>query len=323
MSLDRALDGVPFAVDKFRCLEAARMLATFKPDDEIFTWSLASPLTQLTFKTLFISICHRMNWDILQSALASWMLPDTDHRLPEFAATPPKQIRHLLASYPKQERVLAHQRAAMLRDTATSLMELSQPGGAIHRLLEQPHLDGPGGFYEVFGQIAAFQGDPLEKKIRVLAHDLYREGIMRFVDPENLRPAVEYHLLRLYLRTGRVFPTHPSVVEALTGEPRPARRRLVMLLRETVDQAMRDTAHYASLDVATLNYLEWQLARTICVSELGPEWHPHCLAAPAQELPHDVARIVSGPCPYNQACRTLGDRGYEWFNEPQFEKAIY
>lgn len=323
MSLDRALDGVPFAIDKFRCLEAARMLAAFKPDEETFLWSSSSPLTQLTFKTLFVSICHRMNWDIMQSALASWMLPDTDGRLPEFVETTPRQIRFLLASYPKQERVLPRQRAAMLRDTAASLLRLSRPGGAINRLLERPYLDGPGGFYEVFGQIAAFQGDPLEKKIRVLAHDLHREGIMRFVDPENLRPAVEYHLLRLYLRTGRVFPTRPAVVEALTGEPRPARRRLVMLLRETVDQAMRDTAQYAGLDVATLNYLEWQLARTICVSELGRDWHPHCLSAPTGELPRDVAHLIAGPCPYGQACRTLCDRGYDWFNEPQFEKAIY
>lgn len=323
MSLDRALDGVPFAVDKFRCLEAARMLAKYKPDDETFPWSAAAPLTQLTFKTLFISICHRMNWDVMQSALASWMLPDTDKRLPEFAETPPSQIRQLLVSYPKQDRVLAHQRAAMLRDTAGSLLRISQSDGVLDRLFEHPYLDGPGGFYEVFGQIAAFQGDPLEKKIRVLAHDLHREGIMRFADPENLRPAVEYHLIRLYLRTGRVFPTRPAVIEALTGEPRPARRRLVMVLREAVDHAMRDTALYAGLDVATLNYLEWQLARTICVSELGEDWHPHCLDAPARELPHDVARLVEGPCPYSQGCRTLGDRGYNWFNEPQFEKAIY
>ncbi|SFR79854.1 hypothetical protein [Sphingomonas jatrophae] len=323
MSLDRALDGVPFAIDKFRCLEAARMLAKFKPDEEHFPWSLATPIAQVAFKTLFVSICHRMNWDVLQSALAEWMLPDTDRRLAEFAATSPKQIRELLATYARQERVLPHQRASMLRDTATTLLELSQSDGPIRRLLKQPHLEGADGFYAQFGRIAAFQGDPLEKKLRVLAHDLHREGIMRFSDPQNLRPAVEYHLLRLYLRTGRVFPTRPAVVEALTGEPRPARRRLVMLLRETVDQAMRDCAQYAGLDVATLNYLEWQLARTICISELGPEWHPHCVNAPAQELPHDVARLVAGPCPYGQSCRTLGDRGYEWFNEPQFEKAIY
>jgi hypothetical protein len=323
MSLDRALDGVPFAVDKFRCLEAARMLTAFKPDDETFPWSSTPPVTQITFKTLFVSICHRMNWDVLQSALATWMLPNTDRRLAEFAETRPKQIRHLLAAYPKQDRVLAQQRAAILRDTAASLLSLSEPGGAIDRLLERAYLDGPGGFYDVFGQIAAFQGDPLEKKIRVLAHDLHREKIMRFADPENLRPAVEYHLIRLYLRTGRVFPTRPAIIEALTGEPHIVRRRLVMVLRETVDQAMRDTALYGGLDVATLNYLEWQLARTICVSELARDWHPNCLNAPTQELPHDVARLVAGPCPYGQSCRTLCDRGYDWFNEPQFEKAIY
>lgn len=323
MSLDRALDGSPFSIDKFRCLDAARKLSEYRPDDEIHPWSSASPLAQLAFKTLFISICHQMNWDVLQGALATWLLPAPDQRLEEFAATPASQIRELLKSYPKQERVRARERASSLRDTAISLQGLMKLDGPLTQLMKEPRLEGPGGFYDIIGRIPAFRGDPLDKKARVLAHDLYREGIMRFADPENLKPAVEYHLIRLYLRTGRVFPTHPAVFEELIGQPHPARTRLVMLLRSTVDQAMRDTAFYAGLDIATLNYLEWQLGRAICVSELNRSWHPYCVAAPKEELPFDVRRLVDNACPYATGCRALEDRGYEWFNEPQFEKAIY
>jgi hypothetical protein len=323
VSLDRALDGVPFSIDKFRCHEAAKILSAYRPGEEMLPWSNAARSAQFAFKTLFISICHQMNWDVLQSALADWMLPEPDRRLPEFANTPAGQIRALLQHYPKQERVRANERAAILRDTAAQLQQLMAPGGAFDRLIEQPRLEGRDGFYDIIGQIAAFRGDPLEKKMRVLAHDLYREGIVPFADPENLRPAVEYHLIRLYLRTGRVFPTHPAVVEELIGEPHPARRRLVMLLRGAVDQAMRETSFFAGVDIATLNYVEWQLGRTICVSELSRTWHSYCLSAPKGDLVHDVRQLVGRGCPYAMGCRALDDRGYEWFNEPQFEKAIY
>jgi hypothetical protein len=323
MSLDRALDGTPFLIDKFRCLDAAKMLAGYRAHEEIRPWSNASIPARLAFKTLFVSICHQMNWDVLQAALAGWMMPDTDRRLVEFAHTTPAQIRELLRDYPKQERVRAHERAKTLRDTAVALEPLLAPGGHFHQLLDEPRLAGAEGFYQVVSQIKAFQSDFLEKKARVLAHDLHREHIVRFADPENLKPAVEYHLIRLYLRTGRVFPTHEAVLDELRGDRRQPRPRLVHLLRATVDQAMRDTAFYAGLDVATLNYVEWQLARTICVAELNRDWHPLCLHAPRSELPEDVRLLVAFTCPYAEGCRALNDRGYDWFHEPQFEKAIY
>lgn len=323
MSLDRALDGVPFAINKFRCLEAARMLSAYEAKDEEFPWSTETQNAQLIFKILFISICHQMNWDVLQDALARWMLPSPDKRLDEFSETSPSQIRLLLEHYPKQERVRASERARKFRQTANDLKSLVSDDGQLRQLAAKPRLEGPGGFYEIVGQLEAYQGDPIEKKIRVLAHDLYREKIMEFSDPQALKPAVEYHLIRLYLRTGRVFPTHNSVAEVLLGRDGSQRRRLVMTLRSVVDEAMRETAFLSGLDVATLNYVEWQLARTICVSELGRDWHPHCDSAPRAELPEDIAKLVGKQCPYKDGCQARDDRSYEWFNEPQFEKAIY
>src|SRR3546814_15988328 len=71
----------------------------------------------------------------------------------------------------------------------------------------------------------AYTGDPFDKKARVLAHDLHREGIMMFSDPENLKPAIEYHLIRLYLRSGRVIPASESVRRELIGIQRSPRPR--------------------------------------------------------------------------------------------------
>ncbi len=324
MSLDRALDGVPFSVDLFRCHQSAMGLGGYRPPAIIEPWSAEPIRDQLAFKVLFISICHQMNWDVLQSALAGVLFPNTIQRLPFFSTISASTVAGLLRDYPKQERVRARQRAAMLRDSAIVLQDLMAPNGALEKLLHKPVLEGPMGFYDIMTRIPAFVGDPLDKKARVLAQDLYREKIMTFEDPENLRPAVEYHLIRLYLRSGRVYPTADSVRDELTGTAGPARPRLVRILREKVDEAMRATAFYAGLDAADLNYVEWQIARAVCIEDLGPEMvFNYCLSPAPDGMPSDVSELMPKHCPFSTTCRTLHDPTYSWFREPQFAKAIY
>lgn len=324
MSLDRDLDGDPFRVDLFRCHDAARALAPYLGTHAIGPWTDLPKLEQLVFKTLFISICHQMNWDVLQSAMAGWLLPDVSGRLGELATTSPRQIAELLRTYPKQDRVRAAERSRMLRDTAAGLALLLSAGGRLRTLLDNPVLEGPSGFYEAIATIASYTGDPFDKKARVLAHDLHREGIVVFSDPENLRPAIEYHLIRLYLRSGRVVPASEAVREELLGERRPARSRLVKLLRGAVDEAMRQTALYSGIDVATLNYVEWQIGRSICVEELGPEIAAfHCDAPGPLDMAADVRVLAPCRCPFAGFCSSRNDPEYGWFREPQFQKAIY
>lgn len=265
-----------------------------------------------------------MNWDVLQGALAQWMLPGTSKRLGEFAHTTPKQISQLLEAYPRQERVRPIERARMLRETAIKLSDLLSNGGALDQILRTPILEGECGLYETMAGVAAYTGDPFDKKARVLAHDLHREGILEFSDPQNLKPAVEYHLIRLYLRSGRVVPTKQSVSEELIGASRPARARLVMLLRGAVDTAMQHTAQYAGIDIATLNYIEWQIGRSICVEELGLDTAAaHCRAPAPETVPGDVRSLADTHCPFVSFCSSLNDPDYGWFREPHFQKAIY
>ncbi|MEQ1515432.1 MAG: hypothetical protein ABL931_02960 [Usitatibacteraceae bacterium] len=325
MNLDRALGGNPFRIDLIKCHEMGAQLSQYKGERETEAWSDAAPIDQFVFKTLFISICHQMNWDVLQSALAGWLLPSPSQRLKEFSATSPSTVTELLDGYPKKERILPRERAAMLRSSAIALEALIEDKPRFESFFADPTLAGPNGFYETIRCIPAFNGDPLDKKPRVLAHDLYREGILRFQDPENLLPAVEYHLIRLYLRTGRVYPINDAVRSELTGDAKPTRRdRLVRLLRETVDEAMRSTAFFAGLDVATLNYLEWQLARSLCIPELdGSRTNQFCTARTNDKLPEDICSITPSGCPFRSDCRSLNDPYYSWYREPTFQKAIY
>lgn len=318
MTIDRALGGDPFRVDHILCWEAAQGLRDYVGLHRKEPWSDLTPLSQLLFKVLFISICHQFNWDYLQGVMAQWLLPAPEAMLGRLEVVRSTELWRLLRSYPKPERIRAQQRARMIRETARCLGTMLQDG-VLHRLLANRELGGPNGFYASMKTIPAFAEDALEKKVRVLAHDLHREGIIRFSDPANLKPAVEYHILRLYLRSGRVYPIDVSVKEALTGPNFAARGRLVRLLRHRVEEAMAFTSHYSGLDVATLNYVEWQMGRSICI----PDLPALCLDPPHMELPPDVGAICQSACALADCCRARNQPSYGWFHEPQFQKAIY
>jgi hypothetical protein len=318
MTIDRALSGDPFRVDQILCREAAQNLAGYVPAHQAEVWSDLPTLSQLVFKTLFVSICHQFNWDYLQNAMAQWLLPTPEAMLGGLEVVKSTEISRLLSGYSKPERIRAPQRAQMLRESARCLNRLVQDG-VLQRLLETRQLAGPDGFYSAMQSIPAFSEDPLEKKVRVLAHDLHREAIIRFSDPENLRPAVEYHIIRLYLRSGRVYPVNDDVKELLRSKSLNPRGRLVKLLRTRVEEAMNFTSYYSGLNIATLNYLEWQIGRAVCI----PDIPALCLDPPHRDLPPDVNAVCRSACAFSEFCRAFTQPSYGWYNEPQFQKAIY
>lgn len=297
---------------------AADALRSFRAQQQKEPWSDLPKRAQFIFKTLFVSICHQFNWDFLQGAMANWILPDPESRLAALSSTRPSDIARLLSGYSKPERIRAEQRARMLRTTAAELRQLLR-SGKIDSLIATPRLAGPGGFYDIMTPLSAFSEDELEKKVRVLAHDLHRETILKFDDPVNLKPAIEYHLIRLYIRSGRVYPTSQPVRDHLTNTIGDSRPRLVRLLRKAVEEAMTFTSLYAGMDIATLNYVEWQIGRSICI----PDIPPYCSRPPVERMPTDIETLSPCRCIYAGFCRSYTDSKYGWYNEPRFQKAIY
>jgi len=78
------------------------------------------------------------------------------------------------------------------------------------------HLRGAGGIFERLGKIPHF-GDPLEKKANCwLLSSTPRELAAR--GPENLKVCMDYHAMRVALRTGIVEVTDPGLLIALKAE---------------------------------------------------------------------------------------------------------
>jgi hypothetical protein len=316
-TIDRALEKAVFRVVPTACFIAAQSLRHYHRPVERHPWSTLPPAQQLAFKLAFISICHEFNWDFLQQRLAEVLLDDPFHLAERLATVDARQVREWLINYPRQERVHAQQRASLLRDVGRVLLARWR-GDAANLIIEcGGRLVGAGGFFEELDEFAAYRADPQRKKSKVLVHDLIRESILRFVDESEVEPAVDYHLIRIYVRTGRVVSRDAALDPFFEGRPRP-RKRLMRLLREAVSDAAKLTALYANIPVPDINYVEWQFARTICRAE-----GPACEEAPRDQLPHDVAALVETACPYHSFCEKHNRQRNSVLREPEFSKGYY
>jgi hypothetical protein len=145
---------------------------------------------------------------------------------------------------------------------------------------------------------------------------LIRERRFEFKDVEKAEPAIDYHIMRAYLRTQRVYPQHKATRAEVQGLSDP-RGRLVLKLRQCVAEALKITAGYAGITVPDLNYIEWQLARNICLLK-----EAKCIGVEpgVQAL---FAGRIGNVCPFAIFCSGPGDGEILKFQEPVYNKTYY
>jgi hypothetical protein len=108
-----------------------------------------------------------------------------------------------------------------------------------------------------------FKEDPEEKKQQVLLHRLAASGLIPNVEP-LCRPAVDYHILRLYLRRGDVAPETKAGTEYMS-KSQLRRASTVASIRRTVAAAMSGISQYSRLPIHVVNTIEWWIGRSVCL----------------------------------------------------------
>lgn len=317
--IERALAGDPFSVDETQCLLLGTRLRSFSPASETYPWDSLPPEAKVCFKVFFIAICHQINWDFLQERLFSRFAEPTAARMIDKArSATPAYVRSLLEGYHRPERIRAPERARYLRETAEAL---GTPAGAgiLDKLVNCRLVFGEGGLLEALNSVPAFREDPLAKKSNVLAQELARERILEFGDADSIAPAIDYHIIRLYLRTGRVFAPSPDVFGSLkTGMTH--RPRLLRLLREATARALERTAHHANLPVHELNYVEWQIGRSRCERD-----SMNCDGPWPASVSDGSVTALSACCPFREHCNAYNMAQWRDLVEPALKatKAFY
>lgn len=254
---------------------------------------------------LIAAVCHSTNWDRLRERVFAvtsqerWAAPP--------ALTADDFAAFYGAAFPAGEALGA--RHELWADAARSVADGRVD---VPALLTAPvRLAGQDGLFSRLARVRAFAEDPQGKKSSVFAQQIVRHGLVAVADPESLRPAVEYHLIRLYLRTGRVAPATPAALGSLT-EDKVARVDSLHALRQAVSEAMAYTADAAGVPVHELNDAEWQISRSFCTRD-----EARCAGPALPEKPCDPALLRGGPgCPFAATC-TAGSGSAAAWSEPR------
>lgn len=278
---------------------------------------------QIWCEIVFISICHQANWDRLHDRIIDIASNNLDEIQPsKLCKLSSKRFIDLFAQGLDPDRMDVEERLKLLRGLGKRAVSWPTGDGLSWLNNECVGLSGKEGVYSWLSNIPVFAVDPIQKKARVLVHQLLRYGLISITDPEHISPAVDYHLIRLYVRTARVWPESEEWEQRLK-EGGKARVEPVTALRRAVEEAMYYTATGAELRVDELNHIEWQIARSFCLRQ-----EPRCHVGPLIEKPIDnaVAELsckAGCACPLRTECVAAHDAQFREVLDPQSVKSYY
>lgn len=294
----------------------------------------AVPQVEASDETVFsaclwaASICHNTKgglagtidgapyngWDYLLRAFISAGVSEPDLLMPRNVRhITAEQLRDLLTSAAPDAAIGLpdlDRRAEILRGTADVVM--SHFDGSVDCLLDGAghHVEGPGGVYALLEAIPAFQ-DPLRKKSSAFLMAVHFSGRWSIADSELVEPMIDYHRMRVLLRTGCI---------ELDSEQARADLRDQAVVSNDVEGAIRAASReicktivqMSGMPMFDFDVLFWALARSYC------RHSPICVSGVAQNPSFDdyLDRPNNGRCALQDWCPGAKNVEYRSFWEP-------
>lgn len=211
------------------------------------------------------AICHQINWDFLRQAVfikteknINWLSYENLCRITE------EDIAQMLKSYNKPDRIRAGERAALLREVGEMVEKI---GGYKYIFLDdQMNLLSNEKIRDNFSSCQTFSQDPSEKKLQLLLQKLSSikslKGLALYY-----QPAIDYHLIRCYLRRGLIYPTTQYAANFIKDISIQRRESTVGAMRQLCSELMQQICWFTSLDINTINLVEWHIGRSICTED--------------------------------------------------------
>lgn len=260
------------------------------------------------------SICHQMNWDYLRSALFNKLKEDSNWVLPNsLVCIEEKDVADLFRSYNKPERVRAKERMRILREVGEWAKSFTN--------ISSIFFDSSGKLLPKEGvrrnllSCKTFAMDVEEKKMQLLLQklSLYKafEGLSAYC-----QPAIDYHLIRTYLRRGLLFAKTEYAKGYIMNQSAERKDSTVAAVRHLCAELMINICTYTDLDVNTINQIEWHIGRSICLQE-----KPDCNL---EEKESQWLRPYFSSCPFCDTCAAkCGNSDLLEMKEPVYKGSSY
>lgn len=261
------------------------------------------------------AICHQINWDFLRDAVYKATKADTTWITPqELSKISIEKVRQLLGGYDKPERVREKERCSILRSLGSRLLEMK------YNYLDIFFSDGimiksEKEIVEGINSIRAFSSDPEGKKLHLLLQNLSEYKLLSALS-KYCKPAIDYHIIREFLRRGLVIPINQQACEFILNPEIQRRERTVAGLRKVCSDVFYNLQWITSCNITTLNSIEWWIGRSVCLRE-----SPDC------ELQGNAAQWLKpafSKCPFYESCYAIRtDREFLKIVEPNYQGSSY
>ncbi len=314
------------APDPRQCARSARSLEALAVQPDAFLLPAATPAERRREANLWfflVGICQstrtlqgtidgawRRGWDYMVAAARRALRGDPDAFSAErLGAITPEALQALFSDTARPEDSTLDriaERVDMLHDAAALL--LAEYDGDVMRLYEAAgrRLRGPGGILARLAACTAYS-DPVEKKSFLLVMFCVRSGAWQVADLEALGVAIDYHIMRIALRSGMVRVTDPLLAERLRtrAEVSAAEDNAVRTaVREACDLLVRA----AGRTVFDVDNILWMVGRNCCFYEYDPICGEGTVCGRRDKcsLLKAIAYDCPGRCPFDGVC--LGSR---------------
>ncbi|MCF8232252.1 MAG: hypothetical protein K9J27_08690 [Bacteroidales bacterium] len=284
-----------------------------------------------------VAICHQTHnlkseqkqlfgWDYLEDGVIRMMRQNPDWWLPE-------QLNHLkiheiaerLAPWFSDNNDRKHstldrleERSHLMKDVGKFVWE--NYDGSFEALFDRAgeRLCNEGkGFYEVMPAMEAFS-DPLQKKTTFLVKLLEDAGILKLRDAENTIPVMDYHMMRVLLRTGAVeVKDGPLRDQLIQKQPLDSDREI----RNTCAKAMREIGLQSGHGILKMNDFFWTLGRSCCTETTL------CHDRVCAKKPCTFEQVVNindhSLCVFEDICKGAVDDNYRKLWQPVVKTHFY
>lgn len=261
------------------------------------------------------SICHQINWDFLREAVYEMTQKDISWIAPkELSRISVDKVKQLLGKYDKPERIREKERCALLRSIGSTLMKINYTYLDIF-FSDDFCVRNEKEISTVINSIKAFSGDPEGKKLQLLLQNLSEYEQLSRVS-KYCKPAIDYHIIREFLRRGLVVPINQQAYEFIFNPEIERKERTVAGLRKVCSDFFYTLQWITSCNITTLNTIEWWIGRSVCLKEV-----PDC------ELKGSASQWLKpffNKCPFYESCYAIQtNKNFLKVVEPNYQGSSY
>lgn len=261
------------------------------------------------------AICHQINWDFLRNAVYEMTIQDDTWLCPEkLSKITSAKVLQLLGNYNKPERIREKERCSLLRSLGSSLSVLGYSYRDIF-FCANSVIRSSGEILNVLNLSKAFSGDPEGKKTQLLLQNLSEYEELSLLST-YCRPAIDYHIIREFLRRGMVIPANQKAYEFIFNPGIQRKEQTIAALRKVCSDVFYTLQWITSCDIRTINTIEWWIGRSVCLKEC-----PDC------ELKEDSSKWMKlnfEKCPFYESCYAIkGDSRFLNIVEPNYQGKSY